>query len=115
LFSEKLFSNLSLIYSDYYYGLDLDFVGFKWDSGIITISSTILNYISDKFKLNYGVNGIYYEFNPGTSNHLMKIPVSTLINWIKIYAFESALYINADHDISNKIALSDYDIVCFTA
>jgi hypothetical protein len=24
LFSEKLFSNLSLIYSDYYYGLDLD-------------------------------------------------------------------------------------------
>jgi hypothetical protein len=34
LFSDKLFSNLSLIYSDYYYGLDLDFVGFKWDSGI---------------------------------------------------------------------------------
>jgi hypothetical protein len=31
LFSDKLFSNLSLIYSDYYYGLDLDFVGFKWD------------------------------------------------------------------------------------
>jgi hypothetical protein len=26
----------------------------------------IKNYISDKFKLNYGVNGIYYEFNPGT-------------------------------------------------
>ncbi|OYX81770.1 MAG: collagen-binding protein, partial [Flavobacteriales bacterium 32-34-25] len=34
LFSDKLFSNLSLIYSDYYYGLDLDFVGFNWDSGI---------------------------------------------------------------------------------
>ena len=34
LFSDKLFSNLSLIYSDYYYGLNLDFVGFKWDSGI---------------------------------------------------------------------------------
>ena len=25
IFSEKLFSNLSLIYSDYYYGLELDF------------------------------------------------------------------------------------------
>ena len=34
LFSDKLFSNLSLIYSDYYYGLKLDFVGFKWNSGI---------------------------------------------------------------------------------
>src|SRR5690606_32113288 len=34
IFSDKLFSNLSLIYSDYYYGLDLDFVGFTYDSGI---------------------------------------------------------------------------------
>ena len=34
LFSDKLFSNLSLIYSDYYYGLTLDFIGFNWDSGI---------------------------------------------------------------------------------
>ncbi|MFT5738074.1 MAG: hypothetical protein ACI9SG_002426, partial [Maribacter sp.] len=32
LFSDKLFSNLSLIYSDYYYGLKLDFVGFNWNS-----------------------------------------------------------------------------------
>ena len=27
LFSDQLFSNLSLIYSDYYYGLNLNFVG----------------------------------------------------------------------------------------
>jgi hypothetical protein len=65
LFSDKLFSNLSLIYSDYYYGLDLDFVGFKWDSGIKNIKYDFKN-ISDKFKLNYGVNAIYYDFNPGT-------------------------------------------------
>ena len=68
LFSDKLFSNLSLIYSDYYYGLDLDFVGFKWDSGIknYNIKYDFKNYISDKFKLNYGINAIYYDFNPGT-------------------------------------------------
>ena len=54
LFSDKLFSNLSLIYSDYYYGLDLDFVGFKWDSGIknYNIKYDFKNYISDNFKLN---------------------------------------------------------------
>jgi hypothetical protein len=32
------------------------------------------NYISDKFKLNYGMNGIYYEFNREPSNHLMRTP-----------------------------------------
>lgn len=108
LFSEKLFSNLSLIYSDYYYGLDLDFIGFKWDSGIknYNIKYDFKNYISDKFKLNYGVNGIYYEFNPGT---IKPSDANSGINFDQLdkkYAFEPALYINADHEISDKIALS---------
>ncbi|MCF6140779.1 TonB-dependent receptor [Flavobacterium sp. K77] len=108
LFSEKLFSNLSLIYSDYYYGLDLDFVGFKWDSGIknYNIKYDFKNYISDKFKLNYGMNSIYYEFNPGT---IRPSKLDSGINFAQLdkkYAFEPALYLNADHDISNKISLS---------
>ncbi len=108
LFSERLFSNLSLIYSDYYYGLDLDFVGFKWDSGIknYNIKYDFKNYISDKFKLNYGINGIYYEFNPGT---IQPSDADSGINFDQLdkkYAFEPALYINADHEISSKIALS---------
>ena len=108
LFSEKLFSNLSLIYSDYYYGLDLDFVGFKWDSGIknYNIKYDFKNYISDTFKLNYGVNGIYYEFNPGTIKPSDENSGILFDQLDKKYAFESALYINADHDISNKIVLS---------
>ena len=108
LFSEKLFSNLSLIYSDYYYGLDLDFVGFQWDSGIknYNIKYDFKNYISDKFKLNYGINGIYYEFNPGTIKPSDENSGINFAQLDKKYAFEPALYINADHEISNKIALS---------
>ena len=108
LFSEKLFSNLSLIYSDYYYGLDLDFVGFKWDSGIknYNIKYDFKNYISDKFKLNYGVNGIYYEFNPGTIKPANENSGINFDQLDKKYAFESALYINADHELTDKLALS---------
>ena len=108
LFSEKLFSNLSLIYSDYYYGLDLDFVGFKWDSGIknYNIKYDFKNYISDKFKLNYGMNSIYYEFNPGTIRPSNPDSGINFAQLDKKYAFEPALYLNADHDISNKISLS---------
>lgn len=108
LFSDKLFSNLSLIYSDYYYGLDLDFVGFKWDSGIknYNIKYDFKNYISDKFKLNYGVSTIYYDFNPGT---IRPSDLNSGINFDQLdkkYAFEPALYMNADQEISNKISLS---------
>ena len=108
LFSDKLFSNLSVIYSDYYYGLDLDFVGFKWDSGIqnINLKYDFKNYISDTFKLSYGLNGIYYDFNPGTikpSNATSGINFGQLD---KKYAFEPAAYIEAEHKISKKIALN---------
>ena len=108
LFSDKLFSNLSLIYSDYYYGLDLNFVGFQWDSGIknYNVKYDFKNYISDGFKLNYGLNSIYYDFNPGTIR-----PSSTTsgINFSQLdkkYAFEPALYINAEQELSKKFSIS---------
>ncbi|KRB56832.1 TonB-dependent receptor [Flavobacterium sp. Root186] len=108
LYSNKLFSNLSLIYSDYYYGLDLDYVGFKWDSGIqnYNIKYDFKHYISDKFKLNYGLSGIYYEFNPGTiipSNTTSGINPDQLD---KKYAFEPSIYLDAENQLSKRITLA---------
>lgn len=108
LFSDKLFSNLSLIYSDYYYGLDLDIVGLKWKSGIknYNLKYDFKNYVSDNFKLSYGANAIYYDFNPG------KIDPSDDESGIisdqleKKKAFEPALYIDAEHDISKSISVT---------
>ena len=108
LYSDKLFSNLSLIYSDYYYGLAINIVGFQWDSGIknYNIKYDFKHYLSDKFKLNYGVNGIYYDFNPGTitpSNATSGI-ISDQLD--EKFAFEPSLYLDAEHEISKKISLS---------
>ncbi|KIA94672.1 collagen-binding protein [Flavobacterium sp. KMS] len=108
LYSDKLFSNLSLIYSDYYYGLDLDTAGFKWDSGIknYNIKYDFKNYISDKFKLNYGLNGIYYEFNPGTIKPTDETSGVNPDQLDKKYAFEPAIYIEAENQIAKKLTLS---------
>ncbi len=108
LFSDKLFSNLSLIYSDYYYGLDLDLIGFLWNSGIknYNIKYDFKNYISDKMKLNYGLSGIYYDFNPGIiepSNSTSGILYDELD---KKYAFEPSFYIDAEQKVSQKLSLS---------
>jgi hypothetical protein len=107
LFSDKLFSNLSLIYSDYYYGLTLDFVGFNWDSGIknYNFKYDFKHYLTDKIKLSYGVNAIYYDFNPG------KITPSSNTSGInekqleKKYAFEPAFYINSEQKLTNTISV----------
>ncbi len=108
LFSEKLFSNLSLIYSDYYYGLDLDLIGFLWNSGIknYNLKYDFKNYSSDKLKLNYGVNSIYYDFNPGIiepSNTTSGIIYRKLD---KKYAFEPSLYIDVEQKISKNLSLT---------
>lgn len=108
LFSEKLFSNLSFIYSDYYYDLKLNFVEFDWVSGIqnFNLKYDFKHYLNDKFKLQYGLNSIYYKFNPGDIKPTVE---SSGINPFKLtnkYAFENALYLDAEHKISEKLALS---------
>ncbi|MEO9893346.1 TonB-dependent receptor, partial [Aurantibacter sp.] len=107
LFSDKLFSNLSLIYSDYYYGLKLDFVGFNWNSGIqnFNIKYDLKHYLSDKLQINYGINNIYYQFNPGKiepSNDDSGIVEEQLI---EKYANEFAAYIDIEHDITENLSL----------
>lgn len=108
LYSDKLFSNLSLIYSDYYYGLDLDFIGFNWDSGIknYNIKYDFKHYISDNFKLNYGANAIYYNFNPGT---IKPSEAGSGINPDQLdrkYAFEPSLYIEAENKLNKKLTVT---------
>lgn len=108
LFSDKIFSNLSLIYSDYYYGLKLNFVEFKWNSGIqnFNLKYDFKHYLNNNFKLFYGLNSIYYKFNPG------KIEPSTETSGINPYklidkfAFENALYLDVEQRLSNRIELS---------
>ncbi|MGB5274335.1 MAG: TonB-dependent receptor [Flavobacteriaceae bacterium] len=107
LFSNKLFSNLSLIYSDYYYGLKLDFVGFNWNSGIrnFNLKYDLKHYVTDKLQVNYGVNNIYYQFNPGKiepSNSSSGIIEDQLV---RKYANELAAYIDVKHDLSNNLSL----------
>ncbi|WP_395073649.1 carboxypeptidase-like regulatory domain-containing protein [Flavobacterium sp.] len=108
LFNEKLFSNLSLIYSDYYYGLNIDSVGFNWDSGIknYNIKYDFKNYVSDKLKINFGVNAIYYDFNPGT---LTPSKPGSGINFDQLdrkYAFEPSLYFDVDHKILENLTIA---------
>jgi hypothetical protein len=107
LFSDKLFSNLSLIYSDYYYGLELKFVEFDFDSGIrnFNLKYDFSHYISNNVDLRYGINSIYYKFNPGDVTPTTE---DSGINPFKLtdkYAWENAAYVDAEIDLSDKISL----------
>ena len=107
LFSDKLFSNLSLIYSDYYYGLELKFVEFNFDSGIrnFNLKYDFSHYISNDVDLRYGINSIYYKFNPGDVTPTTE---NSGINPFKLtdkYAWENAAYVDAEIELSDKISV----------
>lgn len=108
LFSDKLFTNLSLIYSDYYYGLEFGFLGFNWESGIqnLNVKYDFKHYLGNATKLTYGLNAQYYDFNPG----LIK-PSGTNSGIIekqldKKFAFEPALYFDVDQKISENASIN---------
>jgi hypothetical protein len=107
LFSDRLFSNLSLIYSDYYYGLELKFVEFDFDSGIrnFNLKYDFSHYISNHVDLRYGINSIYYKFNPGDVTPTTE---NSGINPFKLtdkFAWENAVYVETEIDLSEKIAV----------
>ncbi|KAB8152119.1 TonB-dependent receptor [Kordia sp. TARA_039_SRF] len=105
VFNEKLFSNLSFIYSEYDYEVILDFIKLDWISDIknFNLKYDLRYYANDKLKLDFGVSGITYDFNPGI---VRPSDPSSTINFRKLdqkRAFEGAAYISAEHKLSDKL------------
>ena len=107
LFSNRVFGNLSLIYSDYYYGLALDFVGFDWDSGIQNLNLKYdLSYnVSEKLSLETGIQTTYYNFNPGFIRPLTESSGFNDKQLQQKFAAETAIYVGAEHELSPALAL----------
>jgi hypothetical protein len=108
LFNDKLFANASLIYSDYNYGLSLDFVEFQFDSGITNMNAKydLTHFVNNKVKLRYGLNSIYYEFDPG---RIVPTTPTSGINerqLTKKYAWENAVYVDGEFEISEDININ---------
>jgi hypothetical protein len=62
-------------------------------------------YANDKFKLDFGLSSIAYEFNPG---EISPTSENSSINFLRLEqkrALESGLYINAEHKLSPKLTL----------
>ncbi|MCF6223878.1 MAG: TonB-dependent receptor [Flavobacteriaceae bacterium] len=105
IFSDKVFSNMSLIYSKYNYQLGINALEFDWIADIknYNLKYDFKYFINDKFNLDFGLSGIYYNFNPGEISPTSEF---SSINYLKLdekNALESGVYINAEHKVSSKL------------
>ncbi|MDM1404089.1 TonB-dependent receptor [Myroides marinus] len=108
LFNETLSSKLTLSYSDYVYGLDMELAKFKWDSDIknFQLKYDFTHDITPDFQLKYGISGIYHVFSPGI---IKPTRPDSPINYKKIdnkYAFEGGIYLEAEQNIGQHLSLN---------
>jgi len=110
LYNSKLFSNYTLLYSNYDYGFSFgenDLDKFDWDSRIITydFKPEFTYFLNGKNEINFGGEGILYRFRPANA-----IAVSdgetTNISLEERKAVESSLYISNDQKINEKLSLT---------
>ncbi|TMM57395.1 TonB-dependent receptor [Maribacter algarum] len=105
IFNDKLFSNLSAIVSKYDYKLDLSLAQFDWLSSInnYNLKYDLKYYFSDKFKLDFGASGIYYDFDPGQIRPTSEMSPVNPLKLDRKKAFESGVYASAEHKLSSKL------------
>lgn len=109
LFSNKLFSNFTAIYSDYGYsfGVPEGAQAFDWDARIYNyvIKGDFTYFLNPKSKLDFGLESNFYRFHPGRARGLGDESIFNVIDVQHNYALESAVYASYEHEPIRNLTL----------
>lgn len=110
IYGDKLFSNLSAVFSDYDYELAFgedENDKFTWKSRVRTydLKPQFNWFLNDKHNIFFGGEALYYEFEPANA-----ITVSegkkTNISLPEKYALETSLYIENEQKVTPKLSVN---------
>lgn len=109
LFGNKLFSNITAVYSDYSYnqGSPDSLYAYEGQRQIISynLKADFSWYCASNHRMDFGVSSLFYKFNPGKVT-----PVNTsLINTLALdneHAAEYGVYVSDEYVIHEKLTLS---------
>ena len=110
LFSDKLFSNFTAVYSDYGYslGVPTGAQAFNWEAQIETaeFKADFTWYANPKNQVTYGVDAIRYHIAPGRAEGTGSESFFNVIEVPNEYAWHFAGYINNEQKIGDKITFA---------
>lgn len=112
LINEKIFSNLSLIFTDFLFDIGFknqsftDQTQLRYFSGIrdYSIKADIDYYPGVKHRIKGGILATYHYFRPNAV--VLKGPGSNMERIIKINTYENAAYIEDNYDVSDNLGLN---------
>ncbi len=107
LFSEKLFANLTLIYSNYDYSLGIPSgaQAFDWKSNVINYSPKVDfgYYLNNKHTINFGASTIFYDFNPGTVTPGNSESIFSAFQLSRQRGNEYAIYVDDEYNVNTRL------------
>ncbi len=108
IFNQKLFSNFTLLYSDYAYSLGVPegTDAFEWTSHIINtnLKGDFSYFINSNNTFKFGVSALQYTFKPGD----IETSEESFFNSFEIQnerAFEPAVYASNEHKLNDRLTL----------
>lgn len=108
LFSPRMFSNFTAVYSDYTYelGIPTGNQAFNWRAGIRNYDfKADFNYQPNtNHSLDYGVQGIYYTFSPGRAEGVGDDSFLNVFEVQQEHAVEAAAYVSNKHTVSEQLS-----------
>ncbi len=108
VFGEKLFSNLTLYYSNYDYRLEFNqnAASFDWKSNVInySVKPEFNWYLNSQNSITFGGQAILYDFRPGSAVSTNQ-GVVTNIGLDSKYALEGALFVSNEQTLSSRLSL----------
>jgi hypothetical protein len=108
LFNEKLFANITLLYSNFNYNLGSDNgpSSFDWKSSIIdrTVKADFSYFPSANHSFNFGFSSTYHTFQPGKVS-AEGTGLKTTFELDKKEALESAIYFSADIKFNDALSV----------
>jgi hypothetical protein len=110
LFSQKLFFNLSLIYSKYNYEIgtpENEPTSFIWNSKLQDYSARFdfTHFLSGNHKLRYGATTMYHKFYPGSVEGTGSVTIYSNFVLPAEYALEHSLYLSDEYKITENLSL----------
>jgi hypothetical protein len=109
IFSHKLFSNTSIIYSRYIMKINDPSGDWGWKNKMglnhYELKSSF-NYYTSKHTFEFGLRGVYYQFFPGDQQPTNDSSLTLNIKLPTEYAFESALYLSDNFKIGSRMELN---------
>ncbi|HFA50001.1 MAG TPA: TonB-dependent receptor [Bacteroidetes bacterium] len=108
VYSNKLFSNLTLLYSRFDYSLsdETDVEGFRWDSDIRDLSAKLdyNYYLNPRNSIRFGYQLTRHHMNLGHARGIGENSIFTSLKMPQVQSFEHGLYIGNEQELTDQLS-----------